>query len=135
MGMYEKLKKQVEKASDALYFSLGRRLRKSTLASRENVILFLSMLILLFLISGGLVAWTNPAYIGQIFSQGTASQTAAETILFFFLNVFAFVSIYLMDRGIKRASPDMTTFLTGLILFFSALAAIWYVVSVFKGFR
>lgn len=133
MGIYEKLRRRLNNLSDTLYFSLGKRLRKSILASPENIITFIILVVVVFLLSGGLVALASPAYIAQVFTRTTTSQTAGETILFFFLNLIAFASLYLVEKGVTKRRLDPISFLTGLILFFMISVVVWYIVSTFKG--
>ncbi len=125
MGIYDSVKKRIDRISETLYFSLGKRLQRSAFTSPQNVITFLVMFTVLVVFSGGIIYISDPN-IAEIFSTSGYSQSAGETFLFFFLNLLAFGGIYMMDRGIRRRRFDPTSFLIGLFLLFVVLVSTWY---------
>ena len=129
--LYERFKRRIDRISDTIYFGVNKKIQRSSLVTRKNVIMVSVMVTVIFLISGGVVAITNPMLF-RIFSRTTTSQSYGETLLFCLFNTMALLGLYLVEKGVKKRF-EATTFLTGLTLFFTVLASIWFIVVFFKG--
>ncbi|MFQ5950971.1 MAG: hypothetical protein ACE5KH_02670 [Candidatus Geothermarchaeales archaeon] len=128
--LYDRFRRRIEKISDSLYFTIGRRLEKSTLLSAQALAVLVVTTLTIFFISGGIVALNNP-FSGS-FARTTTSQSPGETTLYFILNGLTFLGILLMGRGATKKTLDMTLFSIGLVLFLIALLAITSIVCTVK---